>query len=31
MTLNVIDISSYQTSAAVSTPGTDAVIVKVSH
>lgn len=30
MTLNVIDISSYQTSDAVNTPGTDAVIVKVS-
>lgn len=30
MTLKVIDISSYQTSDAVNTPGTDAVIVKVS-
>ena len=30
MTLKVIDISSYQSAAAVNTPGTDAVIVKVS-
>lgn len=30
MTLKVIDISSYQTSDAVNTPGTDAVVVKVS-